>query len=252
MRFFFGPNSAGNPALSETPVPLGPRNRSHCPHAAPLSSTRSHTIRMQHIMTHVMPSLKLYTRRTTLIPMKLSAIFVTAAIAAAADSGSNWPQFRGPAASGVGNGAPPVQWDGEKGDHVLWKTEIPGLGHSSPVIWGDRIFVTSAVPAAGESTLKVGLYGDIKPVEGEGSQTFTVYCLDRKSGKIVWQRAAASGQPKIKRHPKSTHANPTPATDGKTLIVSFGSEGLFAFDLNGKQLWKKDFGVLDSGFYMVA
>ena len=183
--------------------------------------------------------------------MKLTAIFVTAAIAAAADSGSNWPQFRGPDGSGIGNGAPPVQWDGEKGDHVLWKTEIRGLGHSSPVVWGERIFVTSAVPAAGEATLKVGLYGDIKPVEGEGPQTFNVYCLDRKSGKILWQRAAASGQPKIKRHPKSTHANPTPATDGKTLIVSFGSEGLFAFDFNGKQLWKKDFGVLDSGFYMV-
>jgi len=182
--------------------------------------------------------------------MKLCALFAVAALAAGADSTSNWPQFRGPGASGVGNGVPPVEWDGEKGDHILWKTEIPGLGHSSPVVWGDRIFVTSAVPAAGEATLKVGLYGDITPVNGEGPQTFTVYCLDRKSGKILWQRAAASGQPKIKRHPKSTHANPTPATDGKTLIVSFGSEGLFAFDLNGKELWKKDFGVLDSGYYM--
>ncbi len=183
--------------------------------------------------------------------MKFSVVFLTAALAGAAEPSSNWPQFRGPAADGIGNGAPPLQWDGEKGDNVLWKTEIPGLGHSSPVVWGDRIFVTSAVPASGEATLKVGLYGAIQPVEGEGPQTFTVYCLDRKSGKILWQRAAASGQPKIKRHPKSTHANPTPATDGKTLVVSFGSEGLFAYDFKGKELWKKDFGVLDSGFYMV-
>ena len=181
--------------------------------------------------------------------MKLTTLFVAAALATAADS--NWPQFRGAGASGIGNGATPIQWDGEKGDHVLWKTEIPGLGHSSPVIWGDRIFVTSAVPANGEASLKVGLYGNIEPVEGEGAQAFTVYCLDRKSGKILWQRAAVTGQAKIKRHPKSTHANPTPATDGKTLVVSFGSEGLFAFDFSGKQLWKKDFGILDSGYYMV-
>ena len=95
------------------------------------------------------------------------------------------------------------------------------------------------------------MYGDIGSVPDEGAQKFNVYCVDRKSGKILWQRTATSGIPKIKRHPKSTHASPTPATDGKHLVVSFGSEGLFAFDLNGKLLWKKDFGVLDSGYYMV-
>src|SRR6266567_686533 len=124
--------------------------------------------------------------------MKLCALLVVASLGITADS--NWPQFRGSGASGIGNGAPPLQWDGEKGGNILWKTEIPGLGHSSPVVWGDRIFVTTAVPAAGEATLKVGLYGDIAPVAGEGPQTFTVYCLDRKSGKILWQQAAFSGQ----------------------------------------------------------
>lgn len=163
----------------------------------------------------------------------------------------NWPQFRGPAALGVGSGDPPVAWDGEAGKNVLWKTEIPGLGHSSPIIWGDRIFLTSAVPESGTAALKVGLYGDITPVKDEGPQKFNVYCVERKTGKILWERTAASGVPKIKRHPKSTHASPTPATDGKHLIVSFGSEGLFAYDLSGKLLWKKDLGVLDSGFYMV-
>ncbi len=73
----------------------------------------------------------------------------------------NWPQFRGACASGVGSGSPPIEWNGESGKNILWKVEIPGLGHSSPVIWGDRIFVTSAVPEAGESSLKVGLYGDM-------------------------------------------------------------------------------------------
>jgi outer membrane protein assembly factor BamB len=181
--------------------------------------------------------------------MKLLSIFLATFVLLASDA--NWPQFRGPSASGIGAGSPPTDWNGESGKNVLWKTVIPGLGHSSPVVWGDRIFVTSAVPAAGESLLKVGLYGDIEPVKGEGAQSFKVYCLDRNSGKIIWGRTASSGQPKIMRHPKSTHANPTPATDGKRLVVFFGSEGLFTYDLDGKLLWKKDFGTLDAGFYMV-
>jgi outer membrane protein assembly factor BamB len=164
---------------------------------------------------------------------------------------SDWPQFRGPAASGVASGSPPIEWNVQSGKNILWKTEIQGLGHSSPIIWGDRIFVTSAVAEKGASNLKTGLYGDIEPVMDEGPQKFNVYCVDRRNGKILWERTAASGVPKIMRHPKSTHASPTPATDGKHVIVSFGSEGLFAYDLSGTLLWKKDFGVLDAGFYMV-
>ncbi len=164
---------------------------------------------------------------------------------------SNWPQFRGVEAGGVGAGSPPIAWDGESGKNILWKAEIPGLGHSSPIIWGDKIFITSAVAQSGDSALKVGLYGDIKPVEGEGPQKFNLYCIDRKTGKILWERTAAEGQPKIKRHPKSTHASPTPATDGKRVVVSFGSEGVYSYDLNGKLLWKLDLGVLDSGYYVV-
>ncbi len=181
--------------------------------------------------------------------MRYTILLGLAALAWAADA--NWPQFRGPDANGLGAGAAPTEWNGESGKNIRWKTEIPGLGHSSPVVWGNRIFLTSAVPASGESKLKVGLYGDIAPVKGEPAQSFNVYCLDRKTGKIVWQRVAANEEPKVKRHPKSTHANPTPATDGKHLVVFFGSEGLFTYDLHGKLLWKKDFGVLDSGFYMV-
>jgi outer membrane protein assembly factor BamB len=181
--------------------------------------------------------------------MKTGLLVLVAMAAAAADS--NWPQFRGPSGSGVGTGSPPSEWNVESGKNILWKTAIPGLGHSSPVVWGDRIFLTSAVPASGEAQLKVGLYGDITPVKGEGEQSFRVYCLDRKSGKILWERTAATGQPKIMRHPKSSHANPTAATDGKRVLAFFGSEGLFAYDLNGELLWKKDFGTLDSGFYMV-
>jgi outer membrane protein assembly factor BamB len=165
-------------------------------------------------------------------------------------AGSNWPQFRGLGANGLGTGSPPIAWNGERSENILWTAEVPGLGHSSPVIWGNRIFVTTAVPAAGGApSLKLGLYGDIKPVEDEGKQSFEVLCFDRGSGKQLWRRVAASGQPKVKRHTKSTHANPTPATDGKHLVVSFGSEGLYAYDLNGKLLWKKDLGTLDAGYF---
>lgn len=164
---------------------------------------------------------------------------------------AQWPQFRGPDASGVSTSAAATEWNGESGKNVLWKREIPGLAHSSPIIWGDRIFVTSAVAATGESAkLKIGLYGDIGSVPDEGAQAFKVYSIDRKSGKVIWERTAISRQPRTKRHPKSTHANPTPATDGDVLIASFGSEGLFAFNFDGKLLWQKDLGTLDAGFYM--
>ncbi|MBI4907827.1 MAG: PQQ-binding-like beta-propeller repeat protein [Acidobacteria bacterium] len=176
-------------------------------------------------------------------------LLLAASLCTAADH--NWPQFHGPAASGVGAGAPPSEWNGEKGTNILWKTPVPGLGHSSPVIWGDRMFLTTAIPAEGAAPLKVGLYGDITPVKNEGAQKLTVMALDRKTGKVVWQQTAFDGVPKFLRHPKSTHANPTPATDGKHLVAFFGSEGLFCYDLNGKLLWKKDLGPLDAGFFRV-
>src|SRR5258708_32155806 len=121
--------------------------------------------------------------------MKVFVMHVIALAALAADA--NWSQFRGPDASGIGTGSPPIEWNGESGKNIRWKTAIPGLGHSSPVVWGDRIFVTSAVPTSGEASLKVGLYGDITPVKGEPAQSFKVYCLDRKSGKILLELTAA-------------------------------------------------------------
>ena len=124
-------------------------------------------------------------------------------------SDTNWPQFRGAAAAGVGSGAPPLEWNVESGTNVRWRTEIPGLGHSRPVIWGDRIFLTSAV-GAGDAALKVGLYGDIKPVPDEGDQSFRIYCLDRKTGKILWERIAVSEQPRSSAIPSPPMPIPRP------------------------------------------
>jgi outer membrane protein assembly factor BamB len=161
---------------------------------------------------------------------------------------ANWPSFRGPEAMGVSAGRAPLNWnaDGEK-KNIRWKTPIPGLSHSSPIVWGDRLYVATAVASAGEAPLKVGLYGAGDPANDNGEQSWRVYCLDKKSGKILWDRESYKGVPKSKRHTKATHSNTTLATDGKRLIAFFGSEGLYAYSLDGKLLWKKEFGLLDMG-----
>jgi outer membrane protein assembly factor BamB len=163
----------------------------------------------------------------------------------------NWPSFRGTDARGVAEGAKtPVAWNVEKRENVRFKTPIPGLGHSCPVVWQDRIFVTTAVSVDKKPSLKVGLYGDVQSADDRGIQKWTVYCLDKNSGKMLWERVAYEGAPKIQRHTKASHANSTVATDGKRVVACFGSEGLYCCDLNGKPLWKKDLGLLDSGWYV--
>ena len=171
-------------------------------------------------------------------------------LAASAARAQNWPQFRGAGASGVAEGKPaPAKWDAVKAENVRWKTPIPGLGHSSPVVWGDKVFVTTAVTTAPKQETRYGLYGDVEPVKDDPKHTWKVYALDKRTGKVLWERVAYEGLPKVKRHPKSTHADSTPATDGKTVVTLFGSHGLYAYDTSGKLLWKQDLGVLDSGWF---
>jgi len=163
-----------------------------------------------------------------------------------------WPGFRGIDASGVSDsGKLPTTWDVETGTGVRWRTPIPGLGHSSPVVWGDRVFVTSAVGKKEDAGLRTGLYGDIESSADTGEQEWRVHCVDRRTGRLLWSRVAVRGVPKVRRHTKGTHANPTVATDGRRLVASFGSEGLFCFDMDGKPLWRRDLGVLDAGYYEV-
>jgi outer membrane protein assembly factor BamB len=165
----------------------------------------------------------------------------------------NWPSFRGPNASGVADGQfPPLTWDVPKNVNVRWKTPIPGLGHSCPVVWDDRVYVTTAVSSDGKATFRPGLYGDVDSVKEETEHTWRLYCIDRRSGKVLWERTACKGVPKVKRHLKASHANPTPATNGSHVVVSFGSEGLYCYSRDGKLVWKKDLGVLDSGWFYDA
>ncbi len=179
----------------------------------------------------------------------LACPLVAAAFASDAPE-TNWPRFRGPGASGIAEGHKvPVSWSLDTRAGLAWRTPVPGLAHSSPVVWGDSVFLTTAVSASGAPPLKVGLYGDIEPVPTEPLHRYVVYRIDKRTGKVLWERVAHEGVPRRARHPKSTHANPTPATDGKRIVVFFGSEGLYCYDLDGRLLWKKDLGPLDAAFF---
>jgi outer membrane protein assembly factor BamB len=143
----------------------------------------------------------------------------------------------------------PVEWDLSRQLNVVWDIPVPGLAHSSPAIWGDRIFVTSAVSSSRNDSLKIGLYGDIDMAEDQSVHQFKVYCFDKNTGKTLWEHVAYEGIPKERRHTKSTYANPTPATDGHYLVVSFGAHGLYCYNLQGDLIWKKDLGRLATGPY---
>src|SRR5678816_1787286 len=161
----------------------------------------------------------------------------------------NWPSFRGPNASGVAEGTnPPVTWDLEKSQNVLWKTGIPGLSHSSPIVWGNNIFVITAVSSEAKPTFKakdrgIGLAND------DVSHTWMIFALDKRNGRVIWTEKAYEGVPRAKRHVKATQANSTPVTDGRYVVALFGSEGLACYDIKGKLLWKQDLGVLNPGLW---
>ena len=161
-----------------------------------------------------------------------------------------WPSFRGPQASGIADGQRlPDTWNLKSGDNILWRTPIPGLAHSSPIVWGDRVFVTSAISSDASATFKPGLYGDGDAASDRSSHRFVLYAIEARTGKIAWERVAAEREPGSKRHIKNTYASATPATDGRTVVAWFGSEGVHAYDVNGTFRWKVDLGRVNMGAY---
>jgi len=180
-----------------------------------------------------------------------AAAGVTAQTPAGPRAGRDWPGFRGIAARGVDESATvPLRWNVPESQGLRWRARVAGLGHSSPVVWSDQVCTASAVSGTPDPQLKVGLYGDIGSVLDTTSHRWLVMCFDKTSGALRWERTAKDGVPVVKRHPKSTHASSTLATDGQHLVAFFGSEGLYAYSLSGDLLWKKDLGTLDSGFFM--
>ncbi len=175
---------------------------------------------------------------------------VTGPLAASRAATTTWPSFRGRDASGVADGQQlPDSWSPSTGDHVRWRTPIPGLAHSSPVVWGDTVFVTTAISASANATFKPGLYGDGDASEDRSSHRFALYAVDAATGKIRWDRTAFEGAPMNKRHIKSTYASASPATDGRIVVAWFGSQGIYAWDFDGRLRWKVDIGRVDMGAY---
>ena len=120
----------------------------------------------------------------------LSFALIVAAIPPSAHGQEPWPSFRGERARGVSAHPVPTSWDLESGANVRWRVTIPGLSHSSPIVWGDRVFVTTAVRIEGESEIKVGLYGSPNSLPSEGVHRFQIFCLDRATGQVEWVRTA--------------------------------------------------------------
>jgi outer membrane protein assembly factor BamB len=168
----------------------------------------------------------------------------------ASSSSVHWPMFRGNGSRGIADGQrPPVKWDITEEENIGWRKPIPGFGNSCPVIWGNQLFVTSAVSNSGNNGVQIGIYGDVNSVDDDSTYDFKLYCLDKRNGDVLWERTCKSAKPAVKRHSKSSHANPTVVTDGTHVIAWFGSEGLYAFDIDGKPRWSRDLGTLDSGWF---
>lgn len=160
---------------------------------------------------------------------------------ASADDRSNWPSFRGPGAGGVARADLPEKWDLTNSSNVRWRCPIEGLGHGGPAVWGNQVFVLTADNGAAQP-VKTGVFGDIAPVEGEKPFAWKLLCVDLTSGRLLWNRTAVRGEAKIKRHPKSSHANCTPVIDGGRVIVECDvEENSFLADFSledGRELWR--------------
>ena len=165
-------------------------------------------------------------------------------------AGKYWPGFRGPGGRGIADGAPlPTDWDVNSKKGILWQAEVEGLGHASPVIWGDRIFLATAVAASGSQDLIVGNTGDDRGYGDEVPHTWLVLALDKNSGKQLWRREIGSAVPKTKRHSKASQANSTPVTDGKHVVVVFPTAGLACLDMDGNIVWQHDLGALNASAF---
>jgi outer membrane protein assembly factor BamB len=181
-----------------------------------------------------------FTRVTSLLGLA-AAFLVLAGPSVRGDD--NWPQFRGPGSRGVSEDRDlPEAWS--KTENVAWVTKIPGRGWSSPVVWGDRVFLTAAIQLDGKNEkIKPGLYfGGDRPTPKTPFR-YVVYCLDFNTGKVLWEKTVHEGIPKFGHHLKNTMASETPVTDGERVYAYFGNVGLYAFDFDGNQKWSRELGA---------
>ena len=185
-----------------------------------------------------------HTVRYWIAALCLSSVVSIAAQKPAVES---WPTWRGAAHTGTATGEPPTTWSDTS--NVKWKVEIPGRGYSTPVAWGDRLFLTTAVPTGKKVAEAPATAGGGGGRAGGGTamgeeHRLEVMAVDRASGKILWQKTATTATPhEGYHHLYGSFASNAPATDGQRVYAFFGSRGLFVYDLNGKLLWEKDLGI---------
>jgi len=169
----------------------------------------------------------------------LACLFSLAVLGRTWAADANWPQFRGPDSGGVGADATlPDKWTAT--ENIEWKTDLPGRSWSSPIVWGDRVFITSVADAGESEAPKKGLYlGGNRPEPPKSEHQWKVFCLDLATGKIQWERTVYHGAPQTATHLKNTYGSETPVTDGQRVYALFGGVGIFAFTLDGTEVWSK-------------
>jgi outer membrane protein assembly factor BamB len=187
-----------------------------------------------------------------LLPLAALLVAVPALAADfATDRPANWHHWRGPNADGSAPAAdPPVEWDGATGRNIKWKAPLPGKGSASPIVWGDRVFVLTAVEtdrqAKPEELPKVDPRFQTRTSPPKNFYKFVVLCFDRATGKPLWEKVAAEKVPHEGHHNTHSYAAGSPATDGERLYVAFGSFGVYCYDLAGNPLWSRDLGRINS------
>jgi outer membrane protein assembly factor BamB len=161
---------------------------------------------------------------------------------------SNWPQFRGSGARGTTNESKiPDRWSAT--ENVAWKRDIPGRGWSSPVVWGNHLFLTTVVNTGESEAPKKGLYfGGDRPLPPGSIHQWKVLCLDLETGDVRWERQVHEGKPKSSIHVKSSYASETPITDGERVYCCFGNVGIFCFDFAGNEQWRHELPALPTRF----
>ena len=192
----------------------------------------------------------LFKRLLVILVVSLSLTALIFSVTVGAAPGPGWPQWRGPSGQGVSEEKNlPAEWTATR--NIKWKTAIPGRGHSSPIVWDNRIFLTTSIEGELVPGHKAVVHYDegkefLHPdsIGADHKQQFRVLCIDRKTGKVIWDELAFEGTPYDNRHRKSSFASSTPATDGQNVYAFFGTEGLYAYNMNGKLMWKADLGKL--------
>jgi outer membrane protein assembly factor BamB len=182
--------------------------------------------------------------------LPLAALLI-AVPALAADPPANWPHWRGPNADGSApNADPPTEWDGDAGKNIKWKAPLPGKGSASPIVWGDRVFVLTAVEtdrkAKPEEMPKIDPRLETRTSPPTNFYKFVVLCFDRATGKPLWEKVAAEKVPHEGHHNTHSYAGGSPTTDGERLYVAFGSFGIYCYDLDGNLKWSRDLGRIQS------